>query len=71
VKQDIRVRNAVLEALLNDSILGVRLGALHSLEPVRADGSVRMVLQQLAKQDPNENIRNESKTVLASMPNFY
>jgi hypothetical protein len=61
----------VIEALLNDSVLGVRLGALHALEPVRADGSVRMALQELAKNDPNEYIRNESKSVLASTPNIY
>ncbi len=71
VKQSIPVRNAVIEALLNDSVLGVRLGALHALEPVRADGSVRMALQELAKNDPNEYIRNESKSVLASTPNIY
>ena len=71
VKDDIRVRNAVLEALLNDSNLGVRSGALHSLEPVRADSSVRMALQQLAKEDPSEYIRHESKQVLDSMPNMY
>ena len=71
VKEDIRVRNAVLEALLNDSNLGVRSGALHSLETVRADSSVRMALQQLAKEDPSEYIRNESKNALASMPDIY
>ncbi len=71
VKQDIRVRNAVLEALLNDSNLGVRSGALKALEPVRADSSVRMAFQQLAKEDPSEYIRNESKKALASMPNIY
>jgi hypothetical protein len=71
VKEDIRVRNAVLESLLNDSNLGVRSGALHSLEPVRADSSVRMALQQLAKEDPSEYIRHESKQMLASMPNMY
>jgi putative zinc finger protein/HEAT repeat protein len=68
VKDDIRVRNAVLEALLNDSNLGVRSGALHALEPVRADGSIRMALQQLSKEDPSEYIRTESKHMLASMP---
>lgn len=68
VKQDIRVRNAVLEALLNDSNLGVRGGALKALEPVRADTSVRMALQQLAKDDPSPYIRSESKRELASMP---
>ncbi len=68
VKQDIRVRNAVLDALLNDSNLGVRAGALKALEPVRADTSVRMALQQLAKSDPSEYIRTESDRELASMP---
>jgi HEAT repeats/Putative zinc-finger len=71
VKNDIRVRNAVLEALLNDSNLGVRGGALHALDPVRADSSVRMALQQLAKDDPSEYIRNESTRMLASMPSIY
>ena len=71
VKQDIRVRNAVLESLLNDSNPGVRSGALRSLEPVRADSSVRMALQQLAKEDPSEYIRNESQHILASMPDMY
>jgi len=71
VKEDIRVRNAVLEALLNDSNLGVRSGALHALEPVKADSSVRMALEQLAKEDPSDFIRTESKRVLASMPTVY
>jgi hypothetical protein len=71
VKEDIRVRNAVLEALLNDSNLGVRSGALHSLEPVKTDSSVRMALQQLAKEDPSEYIRTESQRLLASMPTVY
>ena len=71
VKEDIRVRNAVLEALLNDSNLGVRSGALHSLEPVKTDSSVRMALQQLAKDDPSDYIRGESKHVLAAMPQLY
>ncbi len=71
VKEDIRVRNAVLEALLNDSNLGVRSGALHALEAVKADSSVRMALQQLAKEDPSDYIRQESQQLLASMPNMY
>ena len=70
VKDDIRVRNAVLEALLNDSNPGVRSGALHALDPVRADGSVRMALQQLAKEDPSDYIRTESARMLASMPDL-
>ncbi len=32
----------------DDSNLGVRSGAIHALEPVRTDSSVRMTLQQLA-----------------------
>ena len=71
VKQDIRVRNAVLESLLNDSNLGVRSGALHALEPVKADTSVRMALEQLAKEDPSDYIRTESKRLLTSMPTVY
>jgi len=68
VRQDIRVRNAVLEALLDDNNPAVRSGALHALEPVRADSSVRMALQQLAKEDPSPYIRTESQRELASMP---
>jgi HEAT repeat protein/putative zinc finger protein len=71
VKDDIRVRNAVLDALLNDSNLGVRSGALHALEPVKADSSVRMALQQLAKEDPSDYIRHESQQLLASTPSMY
>jgi hypothetical protein len=68
VKQDIRVRNAVLSALLDDSNLGVRSGALQALDPVRADSSVRMALQQLAKEDPSDYIRTEARRELDSMP---
>ena len=68
VKQDIRVRNAVLSALLDDSNLGVRSDALKALEPVRADSSVRMALQQLAKEDPSDYIRSEASRELDSMP---
>jgi HEAT repeat protein len=70
VKSDIRVRNAVLEALLNDNNPGVRTGALHALEPVKADTSVRAALQQLAKDDPNQYIRSESRRVLTTLPQF-
>lgn len=69
-KQDIRVRNAVLDALLNDSNLAVRSGALQALDPVKADTSVRMALQQLAKDDPSAYIRTESQRELSSMPNL-
>jgi hypothetical protein len=65
VKQDIRVRNAMLESLLNDNNPGVRAGALKALEEVPNDTSVRQALKQLAKEDPNEYIRQESSRVLA------
>ena len=68
VKQDIRVRNSVLEALMNDSNPGVRSEAITLLQPVRADSSVRQVLELLAKEDKNQFIRSESKRVLASIP---
>ena len=68
VGEDVRVRNAVLEALLNDSNPGVRSGAIHLLAPVKADTSVRAALQQLAKEDPNEYIRSESKRLLQATP---
>lgn len=71
VKEDVRVRDAVLEALLNDSNPGVRTEAIRMLEPVRADGSVREVLQQLAEQDENQFIRYESRYVLASTPDIH
>jgi anti-sigma factor RsiW len=71
VKQDIRVRNAVLDSLLNDSNPGVRVSALKWLEPVKTDSSVRMALQQLSKEDPNLSIRNGSKQILASLPEMY
>ncbi len=51
------MRDAVLEALVNDSNPGLRTQALHLLEPVRADSSVRVVLQKLAENDQNQYIR--------------
>jgi hypothetical protein len=68
VKNDVRVRDSVLEALINDSNPGVRTQALHLLEPVRADSSVRVVLQQLAASDQSLYIRSQARNVLAQMP---
>jgi hypothetical protein len=70
VKSDIWVRNAVLEALLNDNNPGVRTGALHALEAVKTDTRVRAALSELAKDDPNQYIRSESRRVLATLPRF-
>ena len=68
VPADITVRDAVLEALVNDSNPGVRADALHLLRPVRADATVRAVLEHLARSDKDEYIRTESRQTLASMP---
>jgi hypothetical protein len=67
VKDDVRVRNAVLEALMNDSNPGLRTQALHLLEPVRADSSVRVVLEKLAENDQNLYIRTQARNVLSQM----
>jgi hypothetical protein len=68
VKGDVRVRNAVLDALLNDGNPGVRVQALHLLEPVKADGSVRVVLQRLAESDQSQFIRTQARNALAQLP---
>src|SRR5579864_2204179 len=70
VKSDPRVRDAMLEALVQDSNPGARTEALHLLEPVRADGSVRSVLQKLAESDQNQYIRSQARTMLAQLPEF-
>ena len=70
VKTDPRVRDAMLEALTNDSNPGVRTNTLHLLEPVRADSSVRAVLQQLAQNDRNDFIKNQARNMLAQLPEF-
>ena len=59
------MRDAVLEALVNDSNPGLRAQALRLLEPVRADSSVRMVLQKLADNDQNQYIQSQARNVLA------
>jgi hypothetical protein len=70
VKSDPRVRDAMLEALVQDSNPGARAEALHLLEPVRADGSVRSVLQKLAESDQNQYIRSQARLMLAQLPEF-
>jgi HEAT repeat protein/putative zinc finger protein len=70
VKSDPRVRDALLEDLLQDSNPGARTEALHLLEPVRADGSVRSVLQKLAESDQNQYIRSQARLMLAQLPEF-
>jgi HEAT repeats/Putative zinc-finger len=70
VKDDVHVRDAVLEALLHDANAGVRSQAISLLDVVKADSSVRDTLKVLAERDQSPYIRNESKRILASMPNL-
>jgi hypothetical protein len=68
VKDDVQVRDAMLESLMSDSNPGVRIEALHLLEPVRADSSVRIVLQRLAAKDDNRYIKAQARSMIAQLP---
>jgi hypothetical protein len=70
VAEDERVRNSVLEALLNDSDPRIRTAAINILEPVEADTSVRQVLHTVANSDRNPQIRLVSRQVLSRVPQF-
>ena len=65
VADDVRVRDAVLEAVLNDSDPAVRIAAIGLLEPVDADTSVRQVLYSVSNSDDSPQIRNVSRQVLS------
>jgi hypothetical protein len=65
VVEDVRVRDAVLEALLNDSDPRIRTDAISILEPVEADASVRQVLRSVASSDRSPRIRSVSRQVLS------
>jgi hypothetical protein len=64
VGEDMQVRDAVLETLLNDPDARIRSTAISMLEPVEADTSVRQVLSTVASSDQNSHIRNASRVVL-------
>jgi anti-sigma factor RsiW len=68
VTEDVRVRDAVLEALMNDGDPRIRTAAINILEPVEADTSVRQVLYSVSNSDSNPHIRNVSRQVLNSVP---
>ena len=68
VRDDVRVRDAVLETLSNDANQGLRTEALRVLEPVRADASVRALLERLSVKDQNKFIRDQSRVLLAQLP---
>jgi anti-sigma factor RsiW len=68
VAEDVRVRNAVLEALLNDGDPKIRTVAINLLAPVEGDTSVRQVLHSVADTDRNPYIRTVSRQVLTNEP---
>jgi len=68
VAQDVRVRDAVLEALMNDAAPKIRTAALNILEPVEGDTSVRQVLHSVVDTDQNPYIRTVSRQVLSREP---
>jgi hypothetical protein len=68
VAEDMRVRDAVLEALLYDADPRIRNAALGILAPVEGDTSVRQVLHTVANSDQNPQIRTVSREVLRRAP---
>ncbi len=68
VAEDMRVRDAVLEALMNDGDPRIRTAAINILTPVEADTSVRQVLYSVSNSDSNPHIRDVSRQVLNSVP---
>jgi anti-sigma factor RsiW len=68
VAEDVRVRDAVLDSLLNDNDPGVRTEAISLLSPVDADMTVRQVLYSVSNSDQDSQIRNVSREVLSRVP---
>jgi anti-sigma factor RsiW len=68
VAEDVRVRDAVLEALMNDGDPQIRTAAINILVPVEGDTSVRQVLHTVVNTDRNPYIRNVSREVLSREP---
>jgi hypothetical protein len=64
VSSDLRVRDAIAEALLHDSSASVRTRAITLLEPVQSDSSVRQVLRTVSVTDENPYIRTVSTRAL-------
>jgi len=64
IGQDLRVRDAVLEALAHDPDAQVRMAAVGLLTPVQHDSSVRQVLRTVSTQDENPYIRTVSYNAL-------
>ena len=68
VAEDVRVRDAVLDTLMNDGDPRIRTAAINILQPVEADTSVRQVLHSVSNTDRNPYIRTVSRQVLNNVP---
>ena len=68
IARDLRVRNAVLDTLINDPDVGVRNEAVRMLPPVQVDSSVREVLHTVANRDGDPGLRIASQQILDSTP---
>ena len=70
VAQDEHVRNAVLDALMQDKSAEVRTQAISMLVPVQADSSVQQVLHTVSTQDANPAIREAAYRVTNGTPHI-
>ena len=68
IEEDLRVRDAVLEALMNDADPRIRSMSIGLLAPVEADTSVRQVLNTVSTSDENPHIRFVSRQILSQVP---
>ncbi|MBT9332083.1 HEAT repeat domain-containing protein [Paracidobacterium acidisoli] len=68
IADDMQVRDAILESLLNDSDPRIRTQAITLIEPVEGDSSVRQVLHAVSLEDDNPQIRIVSRQVLDQIP---
>ena len=68
VEQDVRVRDAVLEAIMEDNDPQIRTASLGMLTPVEGDTTVRQVLHTVSTTDNNPQIRVVSRQLLSQVP---
>jgi len=53
---------------MHDGNSGVRAEALRTLQPVKTNTSVRVTLEELARNDKNAYIKLESERMLGTLP---
>ena len=63
IAEDTRVRDAVLDSVMNDASADVRAEAVQMLSPVEADTSVRQVLHNASMTDQDPQVRDMSRTM--------